>query len=152
RALVPGERAEDGGDGERDHADREDPPLPEEVAERPSDQDQRAQREEGGVGDPLLQREPAAEVVLDRGQGHVDDRRGDENDRRPEDAADEHQALAHPSAQIGSMTASGGLALAGLSPGQNPPVSATIRRAIAIAPARTSTTRLTVRAIPSRRC
>ena len=79
-------RAEDRGDAERDDADQEDPPLPEEVAERAADEDQRAEREQVGVDDPLLEREPAAEVVLDRGQRDVHDRGVDEHDHRPEDA------------------------------------------------------------------
>ena len=72
----------------------------EEVAERAADEDQRAEREQVGVDDPLLEREAAAEVALDRRQRDVDDRRVDEHDRRPEDAGDERQPLAHPFAQI----------------------------------------------------
>ena len=37
--------------------------LAEEVAERAADEDQRAEREQVGVDDPLLEREAAAEVV-----------------------------------------------------------------------------------------
>ena len=88
------------GQPERAEADQEDPLAAEEVAERAADEDQRAERQEIGVDDPLLEREAAAEVVLDRGQRDVDDRPVDEHDRRPEDAADERQALAHPFAQI----------------------------------------------------
>ena len=57
-------RAEDRGDRERDDADHEDPLLPEQVAERAADEDQRAEREQVGVRDPLLEREAAAEVSL----------------------------------------------------------------------------------------
>ena len=50
---------------------REDPPLAVEVAERATDQDQRAEREQIGVGDPLLPGEAAAEVALDGRQRDV---------------------------------------------------------------------------------
>ena len=49
-------------------ADREDPPLAVDVPERASDQDQRPEREQVRVRHPLLSRQPAAEVALDRGQ------------------------------------------------------------------------------------
>ena len=44
-------------------ADGEDPPLAVEVAERAADEDQRAEREQIGVGDPLLAGQAAAEVA-----------------------------------------------------------------------------------------
>ena len=78
----------------------EDPLLAEEVAERAADEDQRAEREQVRVDDPLLEREPAAEVVLDRGQRDVDDGRVDEHDRRAEDAGDEDQSFARLFAQM----------------------------------------------------
>ena len=46
-----------------DDADGEDPPLAVEVAERAADEDQRAEREQIGVGHPLLTGQAAAEVV-----------------------------------------------------------------------------------------
>ena len=55
--------AERGGEPERRHADREDAERAEDVAERAADEDQRAQRQEIGVDDPLLRGEPAAEVA-----------------------------------------------------------------------------------------
>ena len=48
---------------ERGDAEREDAPLAVDVAERAADQDQRAEREQVGVRDPLLRRQAAAEVV-----------------------------------------------------------------------------------------
>ena len=56
-------------------ADREHAPLAVEVAERAADQDQRAERQQVGVRDPLLAGEPAAEVLADRRQRDVDHRR-----------------------------------------------------------------------------
>ena len=53
-------------DAERDDPDQEQAPRAEQVAERAADEQQRAERQQVGVDDPLLQREPAAEVVLDR--------------------------------------------------------------------------------------
>ena len=47
-------------------ADREHAPLAVQVAERAGDEDQRAEREQVGVGHPLLAGEPAAEVLADR--------------------------------------------------------------------------------------
>ena len=83
---------------EREHAERGDPehehaPLAVDVAERAADQDQRAEREHVGVRDPLLRLEPAAEVVLDRGERDVDDRPVDRGDARAEDRGDERRAL-----------------------------------------------------------
>ena len=90
--AVRGDRAEQGGGGEGRDPDREDPRLPEDVAERAADEDQRAEGEQVGVDDPLLRREPAAEVGLDRRQRDVDDRAVDEGHRRAEDARDERPA------------------------------------------------------------
>src|SRR5262249_27001761 len=105
RALVPCDRTEHRGHREGDHPDHEDPPLPEEISERAADEDQRAEREEVSVRDPLLQREPAAEVALHRRQRNGDDARVDEHDRRPEDAGRERQSLAHAVAQIADTSA-----------------------------------------------
>ena len=84
---VPGQRAQERRRAERDHADQEHAPLAEQVAERAADEDQRPERQQVRVHDPLLEGEPAAEVALDRGQRDVDDGRVDEHDRRPEDAS-----------------------------------------------------------------
>ena len=77
-----------------DDPDQEQAPRAEEVAERAADEQQRAERQQVGVDDPLLQREATAEVALDRRQRDVDDRRVDEDDHRAEDAGDEDQAIA----------------------------------------------------------
>ena len=67
--------ADDAHDAEARDADGEDPPLAVEVAERAADEDERAEREQIGVGDPLLAGQAAAEVALDGRQGDVDRRR-----------------------------------------------------------------------------
>jgi hypothetical protein len=72
----------------------------EQVAERAADEDQRAESEEVGVDDPLLQREAAAEVALDRGQRDVDDRGVEERDERPEDAGREDEMVASEPRQV----------------------------------------------------
>ena len=79
---------------EADDPDQEQPARAEEVAERAADEEQRAERQQVRVDDPLLEREPAAEVVLDRRQRDVDDRRVDEDDDRAEDAGDEDEPVA----------------------------------------------------------
>ena len=79
---------------------RKTPPAAEEVAERSADEDQRAEGQQVRVDDPLLERQPAAEVVLDRGQRDVHDRRVDEHDRRPEDAGDEREPVARRPRQV----------------------------------------------------
>jgi type IV secretory pathway VirB10-like protein len=58
-----------GTDTEREHA----PPAVD-VAERPADQNQRAERQQIRVRDPLLRLQAAAEIVLNRRECDVDDR------------------------------------------------------------------------------
>ena len=94
RGAVGRGGAEDRGEPERRDPDQEEPPGAEEVTERAADEQQRAEGEEVGIDDPLLQREPAAEVVLDGRQRHVHDRGVDEHDHRTEDAGHEDQAIA----------------------------------------------------------
>ena len=79
---------------EADDPDQEQAPRAEQVAERAADQEERAERQQVGVDDPLLQREPAAEVALDRGQRDVHDRRVDEDDDGAEDARDQNETVA----------------------------------------------------------
>ena len=67
-----GDRADDRGHAKGRHAQRKDPSLAEEVAERAADEYQRGQRDQVCVGRPLLAGEAAAEVLADRGQRHVD--------------------------------------------------------------------------------
>ena len=90
---------------ECDDADDEDAPLAVDVAERSADEDQRAEREQVGVDDPLLEREAAAEISLHRRQRDLDDGGVDEHDRRPQDAGRERQPLARPFAQIADTSA-----------------------------------------------
>ena len=73
---------------------REDPPLAVEVAERAADEDQRAEREQVGVGDPLLAGQAAAEVALDRRQRDVDHRRVEPRHERAQDRGQQREALA----------------------------------------------------------
>src|SRR5207253_3079256 len=92
RWSVRGDRAKDRGAREARDPEREDPNLAEDVPERPADEDERAEGEQVGVHDPLLRGEPAAEVVLDRGQRDVDNGAVDEGHRRSEDARDDRPA------------------------------------------------------------
>ena len=90
-------------------ADREHPPLAVDVAERAADQDQRAEREQVRVRHPLLRRQPAAEVALDRRQRDVDDRPVDRRHAGAEDRRDQRQPLApaHPRAGRSAPAGSG---------------------------------------------
>ena len=88
------ERAQHRGGPEACYSEREHTALAEDVTQRPADQQQRAERQEVGVRRPLLAGQPAAEVLFDRGQGHVDDGRVDRDDGRPQNGCDENQALA----------------------------------------------------------
>ena len=72
-------------DAEPADADREHAPLAVEVAERARDEDQRAERQQVRVRHPLLAGEPAAEVLADRRQRDVDDRRVEARDERAHD-------------------------------------------------------------------
>src|SRR5581483_4965953 len=92
RGRVRRRRAEDRDGAEARDADREHAELDEDLAERAADEDQGAEREEVRVDDPLLRREPAAEVVLDVRQRDVDHRTVDERHRRAQDARDERPA------------------------------------------------------------
>ncbi len=67
--------------------------LAEQVAERAPDQDQRPERQQVAVDDPLLCGEPAAERHLDRRQGDVHDGAVEQHDARPDDAGDQRQSL-----------------------------------------------------------
>ena len=75
-------------------ADREHAPLAEEVAERAADQDQRAEREQVGVRDPLLPGEAAAQVLADGRQSDVDRGRVQARDERPHDRREQRELLA----------------------------------------------------------
>ena len=77
-----------------DDAQREDPPLAVDVAERAADEDERAEREQVGVGDPLLAGQAAAEVALDGRQRDVDRGRVEPRHERPQDRGQQREALA----------------------------------------------------------
>ena len=59
-----GERAQHRHDAEPAHAQREDPPLAVQVAQRAGDEDQGAERQQVGVRHPLLARQPAAKLTF----------------------------------------------------------------------------------------
>ena len=79
---------------EPDDAGGEDPPAAEEVAERAADEQQRAEREQIRVDDPLLGGEAAVQVGADRREGDVDERAVQEDRARAEDARQQGQLLA----------------------------------------------------------
>ncbi len=82
--------AQHGRDGEPHEPDHEHAPPAVLVAERAAQQEQRAQRQQVAVERPLQTRQPAAEIVPDVGQRHVDDRRVEERDARAEDGGEDH--------------------------------------------------------------
>ena len=93
-SIVGASAHSDADHAEAGDAEREDPPLAVEVAERAADEDQRAEREQVGVRDPLLAGEAAAEVALDRRQRDVDHRRVEPRHERAHDRGQEREALA----------------------------------------------------------
>ena len=76
--------AQHGRDGEDRGAGDEHGAVPVAVAERAAEQQQRRQRDEVGVHDPLQAHDRRAEVVADRGQSDVDDRAVEERHAGPE--------------------------------------------------------------------
>ena len=60
------------GEGEPHHAEDEDPPTPQPVAERPAEQQQPGQRQGICVDRPLQAGQPGVEVLADPRQRHVD--------------------------------------------------------------------------------
>jgi hypothetical protein len=100
RVAVGRRRAQDGREAEAEDAEQEEAPCPEQVAERPSDEQQRAERQQVRVDEPLLEREPSPEISLDRRQRDIDDGRVDEDDDGPEDARDENEAVAGLAGQV----------------------------------------------------
>ena len=83
------------------YAGGEHAPLSEPVGERAGQEDQRAERQQVGVGDPLLGGESAAEVTADRRERDVDGRGVDRGDRRGQDRRDQRQALVRLVAPLG---------------------------------------------------
>lgn len=84
-ADVRGQPANQRRGGEPHHADDEDPPAPEAVAERAAEQDQPGQREHVAVDGPLERGEARVQVTADGRQGDVDDRRVQQGHAGPED-------------------------------------------------------------------
>ena len=79
-AGVRREPARRAGDREADETGEEAALAPVEIAERAAEQQQRAQRHEVSVEDPLQLADARVEVAPDRGQRHVDDRAVEERD------------------------------------------------------------------------
>lgn len=80
RREAAGER----GEPERRHADQEEPPSAEHVPEPPAEDEQHGVREPVPGDDQLQQRRSGGQVVVDGGQGDVDDEEVDQGERRPE--------------------------------------------------------------------
>jgi hypothetical protein len=114
---IRGGGAHQRGQPEPGDADREHAPLPEDVAERPADQDQRAQGEQVGVGHPLLARQAAAEVRADRGQRDVDGGGIESGDKRAHDRREQGEPLAPPARARRHPGRPGRLSQAGSRPG-----------------------------------
>lgn len=102
--FLPGRAARNGAQHRRDaegrDAEHEHAPWPEDAAEGTADVEQRAEREQVGVDDPPLQHEPSAEVVLDRGERHVDDAAADKDDAGAQDAGDQDEPVARRACQV----------------------------------------------------
>ena len=79
---------------EAGHPDREHPPLPEDVAQRAAEQDQRTERQQVRIAHPLLTGQAPAEAALDRRQGHAHDTAVENRDAGPENRRYQRQALA----------------------------------------------------------
>ena len=97
--MLGRDRAQQRHDPEPGDADQEHASLAEQVSERSSDEDQRAERQQVSVRDPLLAGEPATEVGTDRRQRHVHSGRVQPRHERTHDRRDQSQALApsrHP--------------------------------------------------------
>jgi hypothetical protein len=86
-------RAEQRRGAEQCQSRREDAPPPEDVPERSPDEQQRAEREQVGLDDPLLLDESGVEIVRDRRQRDVDDRAVEEHDPRAEHGGRERDPL-----------------------------------------------------------
>ena len=89
-----GDRAQRRGHAEADQPGDEDPAAPEVVTERPADQDQRTEREQVGLDDPLLGRQAGVQVLADGRERDVDHGPVEEDDGRAEDGGYEGRALA----------------------------------------------------------
>jgi hypothetical protein len=109
QALALGQRAEQRRDGEHSESDEEDPPLPDQVAKTPRQQQQAAERDQVGVDHPGEVALREAEILSDRRQGNVYDRRIEDDHQHPEA---QHVQRQPPPAVLGSgglVSAGGGL-------------------------------------------
>jgi hypothetical protein len=84
QALALGERAEQRGADEHGEPDQEDAPLPDQVAEAAGEQEEAAERDQVGVDHPGEVALREAEIVLDRRQRDVHDRRVEDDHQHPE--------------------------------------------------------------------
>lgn len=91
--LTVGEAAEQRGGGEDDEPGQERSLAPEQVTQAASGQEQRCEREDVAVDDPLQCLLPEPELAVDRGQRDVDDRVVDGGDEDRERNGDQRQAL-----------------------------------------------------------
>ena len=89
RLLGVGVRSTEAG-----HPDREHSPLPEDVAQRAAEQDQRTERQQVRVADPLLTGQASAEAALNRRQRDAYDTAVENRDAGPENRRYQCQALA----------------------------------------------------------
>src|SRR5690606_18063377 len=95
-----------GCDGESDGADQEDAPASVQVSHRTAQQEKRAERKEIAVDDPLESGEPDAELVPDRGQGHVNGGSVQEHHPRSEDGCGQREpAFARTVPELGQAFA-----------------------------------------------
>ncbi len=84
------ETACDRGQCEPHKSDEENPALTEPVPHGSAQQDETGEHEHVAVDDPLGRGEPGAEVFLDSGESHVDDRAIDKAQTRPQNGGRQH--------------------------------------------------------------
>ena len=89
RALRGREAAGERGDGEERDPDQEQPPVAEQVAEAAAEQEEPAEGQQVGVHDPGERGLVEAEILPDRRQGDVHDRRVEHDHQRAETEDDE---------------------------------------------------------------
>ena len=89
---VGSDRAQQRGAGEHGRSEHEDPPAPVAVAERSAEQDQRGERQQIPVEDPLQRAGLGLEVAADVGERDVDDRSVEKRETGAQDGDREHPA------------------------------------------------------------
>ncbi len=95
RAGVGGDTADEGRRREQGQAGDVDPPVPDEVGDRPGAEHESGQDQRVRVDDPLQRPERRLEVLGHVGEGDVDDRHVDQQHERAEAHGDQRQPLAH---------------------------------------------------------